>query len=187
MGGSNPKTHTAPTLFVSSHSNQLMMRYKIFFISILCAVVLNTSGQSKSDTLNQLMRLSENYLKTMYESRLFDSASRQWSPEVISEARQFYSRKNIANLNDSLLMEMIKNAYQKYFQDLSSFVVGSMTMYTFQGKVDNVTEVRLLYYCTEKRKKKKTIRILLYFNSFNDGKTWNIKDSKTIDITSEFI
>ena len=84
-------------------------------------------------------------------------------------------------------MEMIKNAYQKYFQDLSSFVVGSMTMYTFQGKVDNVTEVRLLYYCTEKRKKKKTIRILLYFNSFNDGKTWNIKDSKTIDITSEFI
>ncbi len=161
------------------------MKISISIFLIFFSVCL--FGQKKSDTLNNLETISKIYLRAMYQSKNFDSASKMWDKSVFLEARQFYLNEKKENLADSAIMKLFKIAYSKYYIESTEFKILELAVYSFSTPIDDSMEVRLLYHCTERIKRNlKKIRVCLYFISHDRGKNWNLQDSKTVDITKRY-
>lgn len=161
------------------------MKFSIFILVVVISI--KTHGQKRSDTLNQLMGIAEVYLNTMYKSQNFDSASKMWDDYVFLEAKQAYSFNKDEVIEHSTVKELVKTAYFKYYQKASDFKILDLTVYTFRPEIDGITEVRLLYHCTERiNGKRKKHRVVLYFYSRDKGENWKLADSKVIDITKRY-
>jgi hypothetical protein len=163
-----------------------MMKFSVFILIVFSS--FSSYGQKKSDTLNHLMSIAENYLRTMYETQNYDSASKIWDDGVLLELKQAYIASGNEVLDNSTLEELIRTAYLKYYEESTGFKILELSVYSFLPDEDETKQIRLLYRCTEQTKRKrKKVRVVLYFISRDRGKSWKIQDSKIIDITKPLL
>jgi len=160
---------------------------KILTLFLLSFSFKITVGQTRIDTVNNLFHQGEIYFTTMYVNKNFDSASKLWDRNTLSEMKDFYKIENIGNFTDSLVLLKIKEDYSKYYQSLTHFELLYMAGSHIENQEPDFLAFNILYYYKEtlkKRTKKKPV--LLYFISRNNGETWGIQDFKIKEIAKSF-
>ena len=157
---------------------------KTFTFLILLVFNLGFS-QTEMEIKKSFEKLAQKYLIEFYVNRKYESASKIWDQGMFTEIQNSYNKNDKSDFSNSVLKDKIKLDVQKYFKQLTSFVVHDILGSEIEHRNGKKFISVFVEYSETLQGKSETTRSELVFIPSEDGKSWTIKDWKVKDIVKK--
>ena len=150
----------------------------IFFIAILT----NSFGQTKQDTLKIFESKAKAYLEQTYSHQNIDSAVEKWNKVIYLDLQDIYYKKDDSLSNKLILLDRLKQDYRIFYATHKGFTLLHFDYKNISDESENPT-IYFKYSYKEKVKNQDSIgSSYLYFIFDKELLKWGIWDFRISEV-----